>query len=428
MTGRVDQDVELIGMKWHPSLGYFDEGLDLAAPQLFEAARRAFGQAKILHPVAYRSKAFADLEDEKVWTRAWVCIGTHQRIAQGGDLLPYTVGNHGIHVQRDGTGRLQGRFNKAQHGGCRAIPAQCQSGKKTKCSYTSCGYSRDRDVICAPELNQSSAAIGQYLGFNPAKLVPIKVETWGPLLFVNLDTEAGPLVEQFDGLTKQLGRRFGAEHRHVGRCDIEPTANWKLVGRNFLQPPCAATAGNIFYAPGGKTTADGYWQYVTAVPAGLMAATEGIPAFPAERATNGGATFCWVYPNLLLALLPNHTVSWTMQPTDLRTCLLRMDIFAHGPANGATIESERELLAYWTERTRHDTVDAEAVQKDLANRMLPDAATAMVSSDLPVERSYLAYCAQKYLIDCFLTEHRYYWNDSYTNPRLAVSASTPGAS
>jgi phenylpropionate dioxygenase-like ring-hydroxylating dioxygenase large terminal subunit len=416
-------------MKWHPSLGYFDEGLDLASPQLFDGARQAFGQAQVLHPVAYRSKAFADLEDEKIWTRAWVCLGTHQRIPGRGDLLPYTVGNHGIHVQRDDSGQLQGRFNKAQHGGCRVIPLQCQSGKKTKCSYTSCGYSRDRDVFYAAELNESTAAMGQYLGFNPAKLAPIKVETWGPFVFVNLDTEANPLENQFDGLTRLLGRRIGAEHRHVGRREIETGANWKLVGRNFLErsPPFAE---NTFNAAGTETTAYGYWQYETAVPAGLMAETEDMSVFPGERATNGRATFCWAYPNLLLALLPNHTVSWTMQPSDQKTCLLRIDIFAYGPANDAAIKSELKAIEYWTERTRGDSVGAEEAQKDLANRAMPDLHTtaSTMLSDLPVEGNYLAYWAQRYLVDRILTEHRYYWNDSYTNPRLAVSASTPGAS
>jgi phenylpropionate dioxygenase-like ring-hydroxylating dioxygenase large terminal subunit len=417
-------------MKWHPSLGYFDEGLNLAAPQLFDRARQAFGTANVLHPVAYRSKVFADLEDEKIWTRAWVCVGTHQRIPGRGDLLPYTVGNHGIHVQRDDTGQLQGRFNKAQHGGCRVIPLQCQSGKKTKCSYTSCGYSRDRDVFDAAELNESTAAMGQYLGFNPAKLVPIKVETWGPFLFVNLDTEAGPLVEQFDGMAQLLGRRIGAEHRHIGRRVIEPAANWKLVGRNFLERSDSPVAGNAFGAAGSATTAAGYWQYETAMPVGLRAATEGLSTFPGDCAANGRATFCWVYPNLLLALLPNHTVSWTMQPTDQRSCLLRMDIFAYGPASDAAIESEPKAVEYWTERSRGDAVGAEEAQKDLANRKLPDIDTAAstMPSDLPVEGNYLAYCAQRFLIDRILTHHRYYWNDSYTNPRLAVSASTPGAS
>src|SRR5271156_4922607 len=331
-------------MKWHPSLGYFDEGFDLAAPELFQAARREFGQAQVLHPVAYRSKAFADLEDEKIWTRAWVCVGIHDRIPNDGDLLPYTVGNHGIHIQRDDEGRLEGRFNKAQHGGCRVIPLQCQTGKKTKCSFTSCGYSRDRDVIYSAELHDSAATMGQYLGFNPAKLVPIKVETWGPFVFVNLDTEARPLLEQLGGLIDEIGCRLGA-HRLVGRHDVEPAANWKVVGSNFLKQSHLPAAGAFEGPRGGRATAaadvaSGYWLCEADIPAELLTLVDSTSSSD-EAAAQRKAIFCWAYPNLLLALLPNHMVSWIVQPTNQIACLLHMDVFVRESADDVTPETER---------------------------------------------------------------------------------------
>jgi phenylpropionate dioxygenase-like ring-hydroxylating dioxygenase large terminal subunit len=420
-------------MKWHPSLGYFDEGFDLAAPEAFEAARRDFGRAQVLPPVAYRSKAFADLEDEKIWTRAWVCVGMHERIPHEGDLLPYTVGNHGIHIQRDDKGQLQGRFNKAQHGGCRTIPLQCQTGKRTKCSFTSCGYSRDRDVIYADELADGAAVAGQYLGFNPAKLVPIKVETWGPFVFVNLDTEARPLPEQLAGLTDKVGLRLGA-HRHVGRHDVEPAANWKVVGSNFLKGSYLPPVGTLSDPDGGLAPsgagAKGYWLYQTDVPAELMNLIEDISTPSGETAAERKATFCWVYPNLLLALLPYHIVSWIVQPTDQLACLLHMDVFVREFANELAPEVEQRVVRYWLARTRHGAALAEAMQANLLNGAAPGAelrANAM-SAALPVENNFLAYCAQQYLIDRLLAYHTYYWNDAYTNPRFAVSPSTRGAS
>jgi hypothetical protein len=421
-------------MKWHPSLGYFDEGFDLTAPDVFEAARQTFGQARVLHPVAYRSKAFADLEDEKIWTRDWVCVGVHERIPGHGDLLSYTVGNHGIHVQRDDKGQLQGRFNKAQHGGCRAIPLQCQTGKKTKCSFTSCGYSRDRDVISAAELNDSTAVMGQYLGFNPAKLVSIKVHTWGPFVFVNLDTEARPLVEQLDGLIDKIGCRLSA-HRHIGRYDIEPACNWKIVGKTFLEGSQPTAAGNYADAIGSGVVhsvvdlANGYWSYEAGVQDGLLTRDD-LPSLPAEVAADRRATFCSIYPNLLLALLSDHVVSWIMQPTDQMACLLHMDVFARESGSQMTPESKQRILAYWLEYTRGFAVAAETTQTTILNCAGPDAYTdsSTILNELPVESNYLAYCAQKYLIDRLMARHTYYWNDAYTNPKLAVSPSTRGAS
>jgi phenylpropionate dioxygenase-like ring-hydroxylating dioxygenase large terminal subunit len=419
-------------MKWHPSLGYFDEGFDLAGLEPFESARREFGKAQVLHPVAYRSKAFADLEDEKIWTRAWVCIGLHDRIPDPGDLLPYTVGNHGIHVQRDDKGQLQGRFNKAQHGGCRTIPQQCQTGKKTKCSFTSCGYSRDRDVIRAVELNDSEAATGQYLGFNPAKLVPIKVETCGPFVFVNLDAEASTLREQLVGLADKIGGGLDAL-RHVGRHDLEPAANWKVVARSFLRGsllPAEAIRADLDHEtiPSGSA-AKGYWLYRATIAPELTLLINGITAASTDGAEQT-AIFCWAYPNLLLALLPNHIVSWIMQPTGQTACLIHMDVLVSCTADSVGPKTEQSLFHYWREHTRRWVAATEMAQATLLDCASPaqDLPPHAIPAELPIETDLLAYQAQQYLLDRLLTRHTYYWNDAYTNPRPAVSPSTPGAS
>ena len=106
-------------------------------------------------------------------------------------------------MQRDEEG-LIGRYNLAQHGGCRFVPAQCQTGSKTKCSFTSCGYSRDRGVVAVDELGDNTPAMRQYLGFRPERLLPVRVESAGLLLFVNLDPEARPLAERLGDTAETL--------------------------------------------------------------------------------------------------------------------------------------------------------------------------------------------------------------------------------
>src|SRR5882724_3852763 len=175
----------------HPDSVFTDEGVDFLDPQLYSACRAPFGVATVLPRRAYTSEVFQRLENEKIWTRDWVCIGTSPEIANPGDLLPYTIGQHAIHVQRSADGGLIGRFNKAQHGGCRTIPAQCQTGRKTKCSYTSCDFSRDRDVLAGELFGEMTPHAGQFLGVYPERLLPISVEIRGPFIFANVDPTLG---------------------------------------------------------------------------------------------------------------------------------------------------------------------------------------------------------------------------------------------
>ena len=214
-----------------PIKGYSYEGVDLTDPDFYICASAGFGEASMLPAVAYQSKNFSDLEDEKLWTRSWIAVGTLMQIPNPGDLLPFTVGNHGIHIQRQEDGSLVGRFNKAQHGGCRSIPAQCQTGKKTKCSYTSCGYSRDRAVITADELGDNTPAMHQYISLIPERLLPVKVETFGPFIFINLDPDSLPLKESLTDLDQCLEEYLQSPFIHLPQTWIESECNWKLAGR-----------------------------------------------------------------------------------------------------------------------------------------------------------------------------------------------------
>lgn len=150
-------------------------------------AQRDVAQGEDLLPAAsFDSLSFQALEDAAIWTRAWVAIGFAADISRAGDVLPFTVGHHGIHVERLGDGSLVGRFNKAQHGGCRTVPLQCQTGAKTRCSFTACGYSYDRRPIAADEPGRARH-LDQYLGLRPERLLRVDVRQWGPVLLARLD-------------------------------------------------------------------------------------------------------------------------------------------------------------------------------------------------------------------------------------------------
>ena len=292
-----------------PDLGYFDDGSDLASPGFFAGALGEAGQARVLPPAAYGSLAFSDLEDEAIWTRDWVSIGTVDSIPGTGDLLPFTVGTHGIHVQRMAEG-FRARFNKAQHGGCRLVPLQCQTGAKTRCSFTSCGHSRDRAAIPAGELGSDTPEMHQYLGLRPERLLGAHVRVWGPLLLVNLDMfPAGPEAGLY---ALDHAARFFPPRRTVRSAErwLEFSANWKLVAQSL-------TAG----VPVDEDEA-GLWQLSESVlDDGTVART------------------ALVFPNLVLLSAGSETCVVVLQPTALGRTLCRIGVY--GEAGGAPPDLER---------------------------------------------------------------------------------------
>ncbi len=358
-------------MTMRPDLDYVDEGVDLQDPALYKPSRGRFGKASILTPIAYRSKVFADLEDEKIWTRSWVCIGAQRDIPNVGDLLPYTVGNHGVHVQRGDDG-LVGRYNLAQHGGCRFVPAQCQTGSKTRCSFTSCGYSRDRGVIAADELGDNTPTMRQYLGYRPERLLPVSVESEGPLLFVNLDPEAAPLAERFDGVAEALDLDAAADWETAGSFRVEYEANWKLLGRALLRS-LAPEAKAV------KKSGD-----AIALKAGI-------------DYSDAPATVFWLLPNLILLRAEDLLVSIVLQPTALEETLARVRISAARPIEAASVETLRVAL---------DEAGGEAAtqQEELARFGTPSRPQTRLDA-LPLEEDRAAHLLQAYVIGRLLKRH-----------------------
>lgn len=292
-------------MSRRPELGYYEDGLDLRSPASYADCEGALGQAALLPLSAYRSLEFSWLEDEYLWTREWICIGTTHDIPDAGDVLPYTLGNHGIHVQRQADGSLRGAFNQAQHGGCRTVPDQCQGGSKTRCSFTSCGYSHDRQPLRADEAG--GAVMHQYLGLRPERLIPVQVAVSQALVWVNLDPNPGalPLTQ---GLLQQ-GLPGSARGARLGSHWQEVDCNWKLLAQHL--------AG--MEASGDDTTL-------------------------VLQGVSGDVEVFWCFPNLLLLRDAETLCTVILQPVGLGKTLCRLQVFSHGGL--VAVDGEGQLQAW----------------------------------------------------------------------------------
>jgi hypothetical protein len=293
-------------MARRPDIGYFENDLDLLDPGTWNDARGELGKAQTINPLVYSSLTFAYLEDEAIWTRDWICIGTTDDIPNAGDILPYTVGNHGIHVQRMADGSLEGRFNNAQHGGCRFVPVQCQNGTKTKCSFTSCGYSRDRDAIAASQGGQPVPTMHQYTGLRPERLLKVSVATRQSLIFVNIDGPDHQFAPE-TGLDKQIEQAFTNHPVRIEKEWSEFECNWKLFAETLLLKL------NAVPDTGLMTESGSFIGKIQSKP-------------EADRGFSG--TVVWSYPNMV-HIRTGHVSCWiVLQQTALEKMMCRAQFYS----------------------------------------------------------------------------------------------------
>src|SRR5688572_359024 len=128
----------------------------------------------------YNDPVYLELERERVFAHTWQLVGRASDVATTGQYLTAEVGNDSIVVVRDGDA-LRGYHNVCLH---RAGPVAQGCGKRQtlQCRYHGWTYNLRGELIRAPEMEGVQR-------FTPddMHLVPVRVATWGPLVFANLD-------------------------------------------------------------------------------------------------------------------------------------------------------------------------------------------------------------------------------------------------
>ncbi len=187
----------------------------------------------------FRSPAYAMRESQLLWPAVWVYVGTGADIPRAGDVLPYTVGDIGIHVERMADGGLQGRMNRAQHGGCGVIPMQCQTGTKTRCPQIACGFSRDSVQAVTADSPERDRWLFQLIGLRPDRLARVAAVEQSGLIRVNL--QGGPVEGLADGVHPGPGRMAQRAARW-----IMVNANWKIAAKHLARVGEGWTAQHVF--------------------------------------------------------------------------------------------------------------------------------------------------------------------------------------
>ena len=387
----------------NPELGYSDEGVNLSDANSYRSAMLPFGAASALPPFAYRSKVFSELESEKIWTRSWVVIGLLQQIPKPGDLLPYTLGFHGIHVQRNADGTISARMNRHQHGGCRFVPVQCRTGEQTKCSITSCNYTRDADVMPGGESGENTDLMYKFAGLTPERLSPVKCETWGPFIFVNLDPECEPLAKQIGDVTPGLEVLLDVPLALRSKLWLDFKCNWKLMGAAVSESTVALSS------LAGSAAAETVAQHASGdFVADWLADGGATPVLSHPRTSH--STLSWLFPNVLLVVCSTHVVVVLLQATGMRRVLCRMFVLTAAETDFTPdIEAEVARLSYaWIAFFRERGARAESLH-EAATLQGTDARPGTSASDVPLEHNFASYLLNRFVISRVCMEHHYYW-------------------
>ena len=177
----------------------------------------------------YTSDAFAALEHERLWPRVWQFACALDHVANPGDFHETRVGSLSVLLVRGDDGELRAFQNACRHRGSALCEGSGAGLSEIRCPFHRWSYDlsgRLREVPSRREFGVLDPDLG---------LVPARVDTWGPLVFVNLDPEAAPLAEFLGAVPADCEWARIDEFRCVAAISIPAPCNWKTLIDGFSE-------------------------------------------------------------------------------------------------------------------------------------------------------------------------------------------------
>jgi len=195
-----------------------------------ERVRRPVLEAESLPPAWYVSPEIHAREVERVFMRAWNLIGHDSRVKTPGDYAALEFAGVPFVVVRGRDGVVRAFANTCRHKGSRIVSGD-GNARAFKCPYHGWVYALDGALTGAPQMEHSKNFERRDYG-----LVPIRLESWGRLMFVSFDATAPSLMDYLGELPAALAPYNFDDMIEVRRREFEIGCNWKIYYENVMEP------------------------------------------------------------------------------------------------------------------------------------------------------------------------------------------------
>ncbi len=257
-------------------------------------------------PRTYLSPAVFELEMSEVFPRSWVFVGDTTDLAKPGDFFTTEVGYEPVVVVRSGDSSIRAFSNVCPHRAALVATGTGNCGARLRCPYHGWSFALDGSLAAAPLRGGFDGTFEpEHLG-----LRSLRLDVWGPFVFVNLSGDAPPLDEWLEGAPAAMADHE-LEHlprRH--RVEDEVDVNWKVLVDNGIcgYHPLVVHPQSLCRTPfeeprgrAGRTTAS---VTITATEPPAIGVKDGL-----RGAARGGSVIYDVFPNFVVSASPSGSVN-----------------------------------------------------------------------------------------------------------------------
>jgi choline monooxygenase len=305
----------------------------------------------------YVDPAFHQFDQQAVFGTSWQFVTDVEQVSRPGDVVTATIAGEPVIVVRGDDGALRAFFNVCRHRGG-PLAMKDERCDMLICKYHGWTYRLDGMLRGVPHFNHVELFDKKDYGLTPVRLVQ-----WEGLVFVHLGKQPLPITTVLDGIPERIApTRFG-ELRFVRHIDCDVGSNWKVYVDNFLE------GYHVPFVHPELCSLYDYENYVTEVSDHHSVQVGPLTGERNVYTSGGGdALYYFVFPNLMLNVVPGRLQLNTVTPTAPDRCRVIFRYYYADPdALGARERIEADIT-FSEQVQREDAEICERVQQGLASR------------------------------------------------------------
>ena len=195
---------------------------------------------------AFLSADYAVAEKELLWPKVWQMAGRLEDIPEVGDFFTYDICDESIIVVRTAPDTVKAFHNVCAHRGRQLVDSPATSNglrgtaRNFICAFHGWTYNLEGENTYILDKDDWHGSL------NPecTSLTPVRVETWGGFVYIDM-REEGESLEEFLGDAGRVLAHFELEKmRYKWRKWVIYPANWKTSIEAFMEPYHTTTTHN----------------------------------------------------------------------------------------------------------------------------------------------------------------------------------------
>jgi choline monooxygenase len=324
--------------------------------------RLSLARARTIPSQWYRDARIADLESSSVFGQSWQLVARNDQLLESGSFVTTMLAGEPVLVVRDELGTLRAFFNVCRHRAACVVTEPEGRASRLRCRYHGWTYDLAGRLRGTPEFDDVADFEREENG-----LVALAVETWGPLVFVNLGDSAQRLSEAISPLPEKVGPLNG--FRFVERRSYELGCNWKVFVDNYLDGGYhvntvhPSLAGVLQYA---QYTTECF--ALTSLQTSPLRAAHDVSGSASVVRSGEKALYGWAFPNFMVNVYAGAMDTNVVLPMGPERCSVRIDFYVSEPEGAGAGSFSVDSVEVGHRIQLEDVGVCEDVQRGLASR------------------------------------------------------------